>query len=71
MERLGQTMSALSVVALYFSSLSLVGSLFLSMTMTMNTGPVGSLCTHGSDFCLGLGPFVGWRVARFMQATFV
>ena len=63
-------------LSLYFSlsaRLSIVGSLFLfSMTMTMSTRPVGCLCARGSDLpsmpeCVGLGPFVGWRVARFMQ----
>ena len=40
--------------------------------MTMSSRPVGSLCTHGSDLpcvpeCVGLGVFVGGRIARFMQ----
>ena len=57
--------------------LSLVGTLFLfSMPMTMSTHPVGSLCTHGSDLpfvpeCVGLGPFVGWRIVRFMQKQLI
>ena len=38
----------------------------------MSTRPVGSLCAHGSDLhcepeCVGLGPLVGGRIARFMQ----
>ena len=64
-----------------FSSLSLLVSLALSasyrlflfsLTMAMCTRPVGSLCTHGSGLplvpeCVGLRPFVGWQITRFIQ----